>query len=76
MLYKEFSVEIAKTLAARITISDEDMAAAGFFSTADVVKRFLEINPQYDGCSYTKEISKNIWVISLWTTSEVVFKEK
>lgn len=76
MMYKEFNVEIAKTLAARITISDGDMVAAGFFSTADVVKKFMELNPQYKDCSYTKEISKDVWTLSLWTTSEVVFKEK
>ena len=76
MMYKEFNVEIAKTLAAIITISDDDMIAAGFSNTADVVRKFIEINPQYKGCSYTKDVSKGIWTLSLWTTSEVVFKEK
>lgn len=75
MLYKEFKAEVAKKLAVIITISDEDMKAAGFFCTGDVVAKFLETNPQYEGCSYTKDIDDGIWKISLWTTSKVVFKE-
>ena len=75
MLYKEFNAEVGKTLAAIITISDEDMKAAGLGYTGEVVAKFLESNPEYKGCSYTKEIVKDIWKISLWTTSEVVFKE-
>ena len=76
MLYKEFNVEVGKTLAAIITISDKDMEAAGFCCTRDVVAKFLETNPQYEGCSYTKEVHSGMWKLSLWTTSEVVFKEK
>lgn len=75
MLYKEFKAEVAKKLAAVIMISNEDMKAAGLGYTGAVVNEFLKANPQYEGCSYTKEIEDDIWKISLWTTSEVVFKE-
>lgn len=75
MVYKEFNVKVGKTLAAKITISEEDMSAAGFSCTGNVVKQFIKNNPEYTGCSHTSDIHKGVWTISLWTTSEVVFKE-
>lgn len=75
MLYKEFKVEVGKVLAAKITVSYEDLATSFDGCISKVVKDFMSKNPEYSKCSYTDSVSKGIWTISLWTTSDVVYKE-
>jgi len=74
MMYKEFKVEVSKTLAAKVCISKEDLHALGV-STSEVVEEFLKSNPEYKSCTSDADFNNGVWTISFYTTSEVVFKE-
>lgn len=69
-------MKVAMNLAAKLIVNNEEKEAAGFICLQDVVDHFLKENPEYQGCSWTKEYSNEEWTICFWTTSEVVYVEQ